>query len=86
MILEEKARGGLPLRKKLPADWLVSLTARTMEERERRRRIYRELFRNFRETAVGMMENIQDAEESVESFFDKVAENIHREFDSRRKG
>ena len=73
VILEEKARGALPLRKKLPADWLVSLTARTMEERERRRRIYRELFRNFRETAVGMMENIQEAEETAEHFLDRLS-------------
>ena len=78
VILEEKARGGLPFRKKLPADWLVSLTARTMEERERRRRIYRELFRNFRETAVGMMENIQEAEETAEHFLDRLSRERRR--------
>ena len=85
-VLEEKKRGLLPKKKKLPADYLVSLTAHTMEERERHRQIRREIFHDFKETAVGMMENIQEAEESVESFFDKVAEDIHREFDSRRKG
>jgi glycosyltransferase involved in cell wall biosynthesis len=78
VILEEKARGELPLRKKLPADWLVSVTAKTMEERARRRRVYRELFRNFRETAVGMMENIQEAEETAEHFLDRLSGELHR--------
>ncbi len=85
-ILENKDRGLLPQRKKLPTDHLVSLTARTMEERERRRRIYRELFRDFRETAVGMMENIQEAEETAEHFLDQLTADIHRGFGRGRKG
>ncbi len=84
-VLEAKRRGLLPKKKKLPADYLVSLTAHTMEERERHRRIRRELFHDFKETAVGMMENIQDAGERVEGLWDRVTEDIHRELDSRRK-
>ena len=57
-----------------------------MEERERRRRIYRELFRDFRETAVGMMENIQEAEETAEHFLDQLTADIHRGFGRGRKG
>ena len=85
-LLEEKKRGTLPKKKKLPADYLVSLTAHSMEEREKHRRIRRELFHDFKETAVGMMENIQDAEERVESLWDKVTEDIRKDRDPRRKG
>ena len=85
-MLEEKKRDALPKKKKLPADYLVSLTAHSMEERERHRRIRRELFHDFRETAVGMMENIQDAGERVESLWDRVSEDLRRERDPRRKG
>ena len=85
-LLEEKERGLLPKKKKLPADYLVSLTAHSMEERERHRRIRRELFHDFKETAVGMMENIQDAGERVESLWDRVSEDLHKERDPRRKG
>ena len=77
-ILEMKRQGKLPKKKKLPADYLVSLTAHSMEERERHRRIRRELFHDFRETAEGMMENIQDAGERMESFWDRVTEDLHR--------
>ena len=85
-VLEDKRRGLLPARKKLPADRLVALTAKTMEERARRRRIYRELFRDFRETAVGMMENIQEAEETAEHFLDQLSADLHRGFGKGRKG
>ena len=85
VILENQRRGLLPARKKLPTDYLVALTARTMEERERRRRIREGLFRNFRETAVGMMENIQEAEETAEHFLDQLSENLHRDLGRRRK-
>ena len=78
MVLEQKRRGLLPARKKLPTDYLVTLTARTMEERERHRQIRRELFRDFRETAVGMMENIQQAEETAEHFLDQLQEDVKR--------
>ncbi len=85
-ILEDKRSGLLPERKKLPADRLVALAAKTMEERSRRRRIYRELFRDFRETAVGMMENIQEAEETAEHFLDQLSADLHRGFGKGRKG
>ena len=82
----EKKKSGLLQKKKLPADYFMSVTAHTLEEREKHRQIRREIFRDFRETAVGMMENIQDAGESVESFLDRVAENIHEKIDSHKRG
>ena len=75
-ILEEKAAGRLPAKRKLPADYLVSLTAHNMSEQERRRQIQREIFGDFKDTAIGMMENMQEAEENVERLFDKLAENL----------
>lgn len=78
-VLDEKRRGLLP-RKKLPTDYLVTLTARSMETQERHRRLRKELFNDFKETAVGMMENIQEAEEH---FWDKLAEWEH---DAHKRG
>ena len=75
-ILELRRQGLLPARKKLPTDYLVTLTARTMEDRARHRRIREELFQNFRNSAVGMMENIQEAEESAGRFLDQL--DLHR--------
>lgn len=84
VILEEKQRGTLPKKRRLPADYLVALTAQSMEEREKGRRIRKELFHDFRETAMGMMENIQDAEENAERFWDRLTEEFHREHGRRR--
>ena len=85
MILDKKKSGLLPKKKKLPTDYLVSLTAQSMEAQEQYRRIRRELFHDFKETAVGMMENIQEAGESLERILDKITEELHGEFDPRRK-
>ena len=85
VILEKKQQGLLPARKKLPTDYLVTFTARTMEERARHRRVYKELFRDFRETAVGMMENVQEAEETAEHFLDQLSEDLRRGFGRGRK-
>ena len=81
VILGSKRSGQLPARRKLPADYLVKAAARTMEERERRRQIRKELFRDFRETAVGMMENIQEAEETAEYYLDRYSEGFGHGFD-----
>ena len=41
-----------------------------------------ELLNDFRETAQGMMENIQEAQRSAEQRWAKVAEDIQRELDA----
>jgi hypothetical protein len=81
-ILDLKKSGALPPKRKLPADYLVSLASRSMEERVRRHRIRQELLNDFRETAQGMMENIQEAQRSAEQRWAKVAEDIQRELDA----
>ena len=79
VILEAKQAGRLPEKRKLPEDYLLSFTARSMEEQERGRRIRKELFHDFRETATGMMENIQETRENVEHWWDRVSEEIQKE-------
>ena len=78
-ILELKKSGALAPKRKLPTDYLVALASRSLEERVRRRRIRLELLNDFRETAQGMMENIQEAQRDAQQRWAKVAEDIQRE-------
>ncbi|MBP3208689.1 MAG: glycosyltransferase [Oscillospiraceae bacterium] len=78
-VLEEKKAGTLPKKKKLATDYLVSLTAQRMTDLEQFRRVKNELFNGFRETAEGMMENIQDASESAEHLID-LSEDFIKDF------
>ena len=84
-ILDLKRSGALPPKRKLPADYLVALASRSMEERVRRRRIRLELLSDFKETAQGMMENIQEAQKNAEQRWAKVAEDIQRELEALRR-
>ena len=79
-VLEQKRAGLLQRRKKDPSDLLVSVTAQRMAEHEKLRRIGKELFHDFRETAIGMMENIQEAEETAERIFELSPEEFTEEF------
>lgn len=72
-ILEEKKRGALK-KKKQPTDLLVAATAAGMEQRDKLRRIGQELFNNFKVSAAGMMENIQEAEETVSRQLENLRE------------
>ena len=74
-VLEEKKRGAF-VRKKLPTDYMVALTAHNMSEQERHRQIRKAVFGDFKDTAVGMMENILEAEENTEKFFDRLKTDI----------
>ncbi len=84
-ILDLKKRGALPPKRKLPADYLVALASRSLEERVRRRRIRLELLNDFRQTAQGMMENIQEVQHTAEQRWAKVAEDIQRELESLKQ-
>ena len=75
-LLEEKARGALPAHRKQPEDYLVTATARGMEQQDWLRKLGRELFHDFRETAEGMRENIRGTEDGAESFLDRLSDNI----------
>ncbi len=84
-ILEASRSGRLPEKKKLAADLLISLASKSLEEQERRRQAWTALQESFRETAVGMMENIQGAAESAESFRHKLREQLRQDIDELRK-
>ena len=84
-LLDLKRSGQLPPKRKLPADYLVALASRSMEERVRRRRIRQELLTDFKETAQGMMENIQEAQKNAEQRWARVAEDIQRELETLKK-
>lgn len=58
VILENKRRG-LATRKKLTMDYLMSFTAKTLNEAERSRRFLRDFFRDPRDSASGMLDNDQ---------------------------
>lgn len=84
-VLEEKAQGKLERRRRDTADYLLSMTARTMSDQAKIRRLGKALFHDFRETAMGMMENRTEAEEHTEGFWEKVAEGLKAELDAYRK-
>ena len=84
-ILELKKSGELAPKRKVPADYLVALASRSLEERVRRRRIRLELLNDFRETAQGMMENIQEAQRDAQQRWAKVAEDVQRELESLKQ-
>ena len=75
-ILEEKKSGTLPAKKLQPTDYLVSVTAHRISEHEKLRRLGQEIFNDFKETAVGMMENIQEAGEDAEHFWNQISEDF----------
>ena len=84
-VLELKRSGKLPPKRKLPADYLMALASRSLEERVRRRRIRQELLSDFKETAQGMMENIQEAQRNAEQRWNRVSEDIQRELEALKK-
>ncbi len=77
-VLEAKRSGALPEKRKLPADWLISLASKSLEEQALRREMWTALQESFRESAVGMMENIQEAAESAGSFRHKLREQLRK--------
>ncbi len=84
-ILEKKALGAYAGKKRDPADLLVSATAWTMGGQEKIRRLGHEVFGDFRETAVGMMENIQEFGENAEQLGRKTAGQIKSGFEERKR-
>ena len=83
VVLAEKKIGMLPRRKKQVTDTLVRMAARNMEGQDRIRKFGRDLMGDFRETAVGMMENFQEAADSSEHFWNNVAQEMREEMKSR---
>lgn len=85
VIPDDWRSGRMPVRKQQPTDLLVRLTARIMEQSEQIRNIRKGLFRDFRETAVGMMENIQETEETAAHFLGQLSDDLLRNLGHGRK-
>jgi len=77
-VLDRKQKGLLPDRRKQASDYLVSWTARNMEEEETLRRIRSDVLGGFRESAFGMMENIQESMDQSEHYWNSVAREMRR--------
>ena len=75
-VLEMK-KLGMPSQKRTQVtDLLVSMTAKTMEEQQKLRRFRLELFGDFKESALGMMENIQEHAEDSDQFWNSVTSEV----------
>ena len=72
-LLEEKARGRLREPETRATDYLVKLAARSMDEAARARRVRTEFFNDFKDTAIGMMDNIQEAGEGLSDMLERVS-------------
>ena len=72
-LLEEKACGRLREPETQATDYLVKLAARSMDEAARARRIRKEFFNDFKDTAIGMMDNIQEAGEGLSDMLERVS-------------
>ena len=84
-VIEANRAGRLPKKKRQPTDLFFSLAAKSMEEQERRRQAWTALQESFRETAVGMMENIQEAGENAGALRTRLREQLRHEIDERRR-
>lgn len=71
-ILDEKQHGRLAVKRKLPSDYLVSLTALGMEEQEKMRQQRRLFLQSVRETTSGMMQNVRDAANEMKGDFQEA--------------
>ncbi len=85
VVLDQWRSGKMPARKQQPTDCLVRLTAKTMEQSGQIRNLRRELFRDVRETAAGMMENIQETEEAAAHFLEQLTGDLRKNLPHRRK-
>ncbi len=85
-LLAEKKVGVFPKKKKQPTDLLVSLTARTMGEQDRIRQLGREWFHDFRETATGMMENVESAADELRTGVEEFREELRDLHDEAVEG
>jgi hypothetical protein len=72
-LLEEKAQGRLREPETRATDYLVKLAARSMDEAARARRVRTEFFNDFKDTAIGMMDNIQEAGEGLSDMLERVS-------------
>ena len=82
-VLAEKKIGMMPHRRKQATDRLVTLAAHGMENQDKLRTLGRELMGDFKESAVGMMENFQESVDSSDQFWNSVWTEMRTGMESR---
>lgn len=81
-VLDEKKRGRMRNKRPVPSDFLVKLTAHSMSEQAKLRQIRKEIFDDFRETAIGMRENFEEAEIRTEQYLDERMEHMKEKMEA----
>ena len=76
----------MPAKRPMPADYLVRYTARNLEEQAKIRQIKEDIFDDFRETAIGMMENYQEMHEHTEEFRARIREKTEQHLQHLKEG
>lgn len=84
IILEKKQAGLLPERKKLLSDVMIQGVAKTMEEQTKIRRMRQDLFADFKEGAVGMMENFQETGENMKAELVEARDKVKSDMSEAR--
>ena len=77
-VLAARQKGLVPERRKQLTDYMLELAARSMEERERSRIVRRDLFNDFKEGAVGMMDNFEEAGDTIEKSLNRFGKKAER--------
>ncbi len=85
-VMDQKASGAYEGRTRHVTDFLVAMAARSMEEADRARRVRHAFFDDFRDSAVGMMENIQETTDSFETMYRRFSDELERSADRVRDG
>ena len=84
-VLDQKRSGTLPPHKKMLTDYLVKATAHTIEERIRYERLRKAVFDDFKESAIGMMDNFREASESMETLWSRISSEIEQDISTKKK-
>ncbi len=75
-VIEQYKRGAYDDRNRDITDAMVSVTARNMEEQAMTRRIRHDIFNDFKDTAIGMMDNIQENTSNFGALLSSIGDEI----------
>ena len=81
-VMEQYKRGAYNNRHRDLTDVMVSATARNMEEQAISRQIRHEIFNDFKDTALGMMDNIQENTSNFAALLSSIGDEIA--YDSKK--
>ena len=75
-VIEQYKKGAFVNRQKDITDAMVSATARNMEEQALSRQIRHDIFNDFKDTAIGMMDNIQENTSNFGALLSSIGDEI----------